>query len=80
MNGYTIVPAYGRDYKSKKELLIDWNNNKDFRIMDISAGRYDGSYINKADAEIHNLTEMKPCWNQHQDVTIIKKSKDGTWK
>lgn len=32
----TVIPAYGRDYKSKKEVIIDWINGKDFQIADIS--------------------------------------------
>jgi hypothetical protein len=43
----TVVPAYGRDYKSAKAVKDDWEAGKDFRIQDISS-RYDGSYINKA--------------------------------
>lgn len=43
-----VVPAYGRDYKSKAAVLKDWNEEKDFLICDMSS-KYDGSYINKAD-------------------------------
>jgi hypothetical protein len=28
----TLLPAYGRDYKSKAAVLADWNAGKDFRI------------------------------------------------
>jgi hypothetical protein len=45
----TVVPAYGRDYKSKKEAVADWEANKDFRIQDIGAGADDGRYVNKSD-------------------------------
>jgi hypothetical protein len=31
----TLTPAYGRDYKSKKAVLTDWNAGKDFIIQDI---------------------------------------------
>lgn len=37
-----LVPAYGRDYDSKKDLLADWEAGKDFRV-------HGGSYINKSD-------------------------------
>ncbi len=37
----SLVPLYGRDYKSKAELLADWNANKDFIIEP------DGKAINK---------------------------------
>lgn len=46
----SLVPAYGRDYKSKKAVLIDWNDNKDFIIQDMSSP-YDGKYANKQDYE-----------------------------
>jgi hypothetical protein len=45
-----VVPAYGRDYKSKKEVLADWNAGKDFKVCDISSP-FDGSSVNKEDAE-----------------------------
>jgi len=34
----TLVPAYGRDYKTACETLIDWNNGKDFKIA--ATGQY----------------------------------------
>ena len=44
----TLIPAYGRDYKSKKEVMADWNAGKDFVIA--SYGPSSGRYINKEDA------------------------------
>ena len=38
-----VVPAYGRDYKSQKEVKADWEANMDFHI--VSAFAY-GRYIN----------------------------------
>jgi hypothetical protein len=43
-----VVPAYGRDYKSQKEVKADWNADKDFQI--VSVQEY-GRYINKQDAD-----------------------------
>jgi hypothetical protein len=41
-NSYaSLVPAYGRDYKNKKEILKDFNGHKDFILMPESR------YINK---------------------------------
>ena len=31
-----VLPAYGRDYKNKKEILNDYLANKDFEVSDIS--------------------------------------------
>ena len=45
----TVVPAYGRDYKSQKEVKADWDAGKDFRIQDMMSPD-DGRYVNKGDA------------------------------
>ena len=57
-----VIPAYGRDYKSAKDLKFDWSAGKDFMI--VTFGPDDGRYINKADsaglkilARYHNLTQ-----------------------
>lgn len=42
-----LTPAYSRDYKSKKALLDDFNNDKDFIINDFN-GPYDGKPVNKS--------------------------------
>ena len=47
MTTLILQPAYGRDYKSKKAVLADWNANKDFRIA--TFGPDCGRYINKDD-------------------------------
>lgn len=46
----TIIPAYGRDYKSAKAVRADWAAGKDFKICDMFDPD-DGRYINNADAE-----------------------------
>ena len=33
----TLTPAYGRDYKSQKEVMADVEANKDFIIRDITS-------------------------------------------
>ena len=30
----TLIPAYGRDYRSKKDVIADLNANKDFLAAD----------------------------------------------
>ncbi len=41
----TVIPAYGRDYKSAKAVAADFLANKDFMICDMSSPD-DGRYIN----------------------------------
>lgn len=43
----TLTPAYGRDYRSKKAVLEDFDADKDFIINDIT-NRWDGKPVNKA--------------------------------
>ena len=40
-----VEPAYGRDYKTQKEVRADWAADKDFRITDY--GPDDGRLINR---------------------------------
>ena len=40
-----VLPAYGRDYKNKKEILKDYLENKDFQVSDIT----NHPYLNKSD-------------------------------
>lgn len=42
----TISPAYGRDYKNKKQIEADFNAEKDFIIEDYGHP-YSGRYVNK---------------------------------
>jgi hypothetical protein len=41
----TLVPAYGRDYKSAKEVKAAWEAGKDFLIADLF-DPYDGKPAN----------------------------------
>jgi hypothetical protein len=44
----TLIPAYGRDYKSRKEVEADWNADKDF-ILRACGHPYDNKPANKSD-------------------------------
>lgn len=69
MSYVTCEPAYGRDYKSKKAVLEDWNAGKDFRI-NCFAHPKDGSYVNKHDAapgETYNIR-----YDQQRKVLPVK--------
>lgn len=46
----TLIPAYGRDYRTADAVLAAWIAGKDFRIMDVSC-RWDGSYTSCRDHE-----------------------------
>lgn len=45
----SVEPAYGRDYKTQKEVKEAWEQGKDFVINSIFSPYY-GRYLNKEDA------------------------------
>lgn len=51
----SAVPAYGRDYKSKKEVLADWNAGKDFLVQDV----VESGYINKNDKPANVVLQIR---------------------
>jgi hypothetical protein len=50
----TVMPAYGRDYKSQKAVKEDWAANKDFIIATLGHP----TYINKQDADRDGVKVM----------------------
>lgn len=73
----TLIPAYGRDYKSKKELLADFAANKDFLLQ-----TYNGqTYVNKGDIEKTGEKEVMVRYAKCTKVTVLKFApKTNTWK
>jgi uncharacterized protein YlzI (FlbEa/FlbD family) len=72
----TLTPAYNREYKSKKQIIEDFENNKDFLLQ-----TYNGStYINKEDIEKIGEKEVMIRYSNLTKVTIIKfNSKKQHW-
>lgn len=46
----TVIPAFGRDYKTAKDAKADWESGKDFIIQDMFSA-FDGKPINKEQAD-----------------------------
>ena len=62
----TLLPAYGRDYKSKKVIIDDLNNNKDF-IESTSL-----KAINKQQFKELNINSFNVRYDQQRKITNIK--------
>ena len=63
----TLVPAYGRDYKSKKEVLTDFDGGKDFLAVGI-----DGSgYVNKPQLIELGVKSVNIRYKQSRNVAVI---------
>ena len=72
--GLTLVPSYGRDYKSAKEVQEAWDAGKDFTINSIGHP-YDGRQINKQDAEgIGGIFNIR--YKKLTQVKVIKAKKE----
>lgn len=65
----TLVPSYGRDYKSKKDVQTDWDANKDFTINDVMSPD-DGRQINKQDARKGDTLNIR--YKRLTQVHVIK--------
>lgn len=66
---FTLTPAYGRDYKSKKEIEADFAADKDF-----VANSYNGSstYINRPQLIETGVKTVNVRYGQLRKVTVIK--------
>lgn len=72
MSTLHIVPAYGRDYKSKTAVESDFRGNKDFQIRDISSTD-DGRYVNLADLKSDGqISQVQIRYDKLRKVTILE--------
>ena len=70
MNFITLLPAYGRDYKSKKAFIEDIKSNKDFIVAESR------QYINKQQFKELNINEFNIRYKNLTQVKKINVSKD----
>ena len=70
----TVSAAYGRDFKSKKEILNYWNSNKDFQNLGINNT---SSYINKEDAKRFKVGYLNVRYKNLMNIAVIDVSKDS---
>ena len=62
----TLLTAYGRDYKSKRVIIDDLNNNKDF--LESTSLRA----INKQQFKELNISSFNVRYDQQRKITNIK--------
>jgi hypothetical protein len=54
--GATLVPAYGRDYKSRKEVETAFEAGKDFQLASLFHG---SGYVSKSDFEAGDKVTLR---------------------
>ena len=68
----TVRNAYGRDFKSKREILEHYNLNKDFQNLGINQG----AYVNKKDAKRFKVGYLNVRYKNLMNIAVIDVSKD----
>ncbi len=67
----TVRNAYGRDFKSKREILEHYNSNKDFQNLSLTNG-----IVNKQDAKRFKVGYLNVRYNNLMKIAVIDVSKD----
>jgi hypothetical protein len=67
----TLLPAYGRDYRNKIEVLSDWENGKDFVIAGPLELAGHGTYVNKTDYEKYPALKSRKVFIRYWRKTKI---------
>ncbi len=67
-----VLPAYGRDYKNKDQIISDYKANKDFKVSDIS----NKGYINKTDCLRMQVACLIIRYSNNRKVASINVIKD----
>ena len=69
----TVSNAYGRDFKSKREILEHYNSNKDFQNLNPMVS---GAYVNKKDAKRFKVGYLNVRYKNLMNIAVIDVSKD----
>lgn len=66
----TVVPAYGHDYTSAKQVKDAFHANKDFRIADYFHPE-DGRYVNREDLIRSRVRTVNVRYAGLRKITVI---------
>ena len=64
----TVSNAYGRDFKSKREILEHYKANKDFQNLNVTVS---GAIINKEDAKRFKVGFLRVRYNNLMKIAVI---------
>jgi hypothetical protein len=66
----TLVPAYGRDYKSRAAALADFEAGRDFRIA--SVGPDIGRYVNRSQLVEAGIREVSIRYARLARIAMVE--------
>ena len=69
----TVSNAYGRDFKSKREILEHYNANKDFQNLNVTVS---GAIVNKQDAKRFKVGFLRVRYNNLMNIAMIDVLRD----
>ena len=67
----TLIPAYGRDYRSARAVKKALQSQIDFRVQDVSS-KWDGMVGNLLNINTEGYEEVKVRYSKLRKVTIFK--------
>jgi hypothetical protein len=67
----TLVPAYGRDYTSKRAVLADWNSDRDFIVADLFS-QWDGKPVNRQDIADTGETQIQIRYKRLEKIAVVR--------
>lgn len=67
----TLVPRYGRDYKSRVEAETAFKADKDFTVSDMSS-QWDGKACNRSDLLAHGIKTARIRYRRNTQVVNIE--------
>ena len=67
----TLIPAYGRDYRSARAVKKALQSQIDFRVQDVSS-KWDGMVGNLLNIKTEGYGEVKVRYSKLRKVTIFK--------
>lgn len=71
----TLLPAYGRDYKKKADILADLNADKDFVFSSIQS-----ALVNRPQLVAEGCRSVVVRYSQQRKVTSFTLTKEGFYK
>lgn len=66
----TLIPAYGRDYKSSKAVQEDFHADADFLIADVMS-RWHGKPVNRSQLKEAGTLRVQIRYAKMRKVTLI---------
>jgi len=65
----TLVPAYGRDYTDKQDVMTDFQQGKDF-VLKNTRSRWDSTYCSIRDCEAEDMIKLR--YDKLRKVTFYR--------